>query len=400
MVRDQTIVCLATLSWDYLWQRHQELMARLARAGNRVLFVEPIGIRMPNWQDRQRLLARVRNRRRAGARGVRQPMPNVWILDPLVNPFQQVGAIHRRNVAALTNQLKDALAAVGGGTPIVWDYAPTPLALETIARLPRRLLVYDCMDALTENPKGVFPQVAEAEKELSRAADLVFVSAPALLERQKPLNPHTYLVPNGVQYEKFAGDAAPEPGALANVPHPRLLFFGGIDERVDVPLLTALAKAHPHWQLVLLGIVRTDIAALRRQSNVHFLGHIAHDALPAYLRHSDVLLLPYRRIGFSRYMYPAKLHECLAAAKPTVALWLPVMDEFRDVLRVADTPDEFEAAIVEALGEPPNSPMVERRRACARANTWEIRFECINAKLEERLADAAARSPAPRRGMG
>lgn len=115
MMRNQVIVCFSTISWDYLWQRHQEFMSRFARAGNRVLFVEPIGIRMPKWEDRGRVLARLRNRTRTGRRGLRAVAENVWAVDPLVNPFQQVGYVHRRNVAALTGRLRTALAQVGGG---------------------------------------------------------------------------------------------------------------------------------------------------------------------------------------------------------------------------------------------------------------------------------------------
>ena len=91
--------------------------------------VEPIGIRVPNWQDRQRLIARVRNRQSAGPRGLRQVLPNVWITDPLINPFQQIGIVHRRNVAALTRQIPEWVSRDWGtGTdPLdVCAHAPCP----------------------------------------------------------------------------------------------------------------------------------------------------------------------------------------------------------------------------------------------------------------------------------
>lgn len=385
MLHDQLIICFSTLSWDYLWLRHQELMARFARAGNRVLFVEPLGIRMPNWQDRGRILARVRNRRRAGERGARQVMENVWVVDPIVNPFQQVGLIHERNVRAVTGQLENAIQYVGGGTPIIWTFVPTPLAREVIARIPHELVVYDCMDALTENPKGVFSSFAESEKRLSREADIVFVTSHKLLERQRDLNLHTYYVPHGVQYEKFADDNLKEPAALASIPHPRLEFFGGIDERVDIALLKQLAQHHADWQIVLMGIVRTDIAALSPLPNVHFLGHIAHADLPAYLHYGDVFLLPYARIAFSEYINPAKLHECLAVGKPIVATALPVFEEYRDVLRVAETRDTYEELVIDALHEGVDPQRIEKRRELARENTWEKRFAEVNAHLESAL---------------
>lgn len=385
MLHDQTIVCFSSLSWDFLWLRHQELMVRFARAGNRVLFVEPIGIRMPKWEDWRRIVARVQHRREAGRRGIREVMPNVWVLDPLVNPFQQIGFVHEHNVKGLTAQLQNALAQLDGDKPIIWTFVPTPLARAVIGRISHKLVVYDCMDALTENPKGVFSSFAESEKMLSREADLVFVTSHALLERQLPLNPRTYYVPHGVEYEKFADESQTEPAALQAIPHPRLTFFGGIDERVDLELLAQLARKYPAWQIVLLGVIRTDTAALQKFPNVHFLGHIPHDALPAYLHCMDVFLLPYRHSSFSHYINPAKLHECLAVGKPTVATALPVFEEYRDVLRVADSADRFEPLVIDALAEGRDEMCIERRRARARENTWEARFGEINARVEERL---------------
>lgn len=384
MLQDELVVCFATLSWDFLWLRHQELMARFARAGNRVLFIEPIGIRMPKWEDRRRILARLQNRQRAGGRGIRRVMENVWVLDPLVNPFQQIGFVHRRNVRALTHQVRNAMDQVGGGEPIVWTFVPTPLAREVITKVAPKLVIYDCMDALTENPKGVFSSFAESEKILSREADIVFVTSHELWERQGALNPHTYYVPHGVAYEKFAEVSPDEPRALENIPHTRLAFFGGIDERVDIALLARLAAQHPAWQIVLMGIVRTDITALEKFPNVHFLGHISHDALPAYLHHVDVYLLPYVQSAFSRYMNPAKLHECLAVGKPTVATALPCFAEFRDVLSVASSDAEFERMLIQAISER-DAQAVRRRQARARENTWEKRFMEINECIEKRM---------------
>jgi len=386
LLHDKLIVCFSTLSWDFLWLRHQELMARFANAGNRVLFVEPIGIRMPKWEDRKQIVARVTNRRHAGTQGMRQVMQNLWVLDPLVNPFQQIGFVHRRNASALTAQTKHAVAQLGGGESLVWTYVPTPLAREVIANLSPKLVVYDCMDALTENPKGVFSSFAESEKILSREADLVFVTSPALLERQLPLNPHTFYVPHGVQYEKFAFDTAPEPQAFNQISHPRLAFFGGIDERVDLALLETLAGKHPEWQIVLIGIVRTDVSRLEKYSNVHFLGQKTHAELPAYLHHSDVLMMPYLLTEYSHYMNPAKLHECLAVGKPTIVTDLPCFAEFRTVLSVASSNAEFEKLLADAIAENDNGAARAARQACARENTWERRFREINARMMERLA--------------
>ncbi len=390
MLSNELVVCFSTLSWDFLWLRHQELMTRFAQAGNRVLFVEPIGIRMPGWQDRHRIVARLRNRQKAGARGIREVRKNLWVVDPLVNPFQQIGFVHERNVTALSRQLANAVAEVGGGRPIVWTFVPTPLARAVIETLDPKLVIYDCVDALTENPKGVFSSFAESERELSRRAEMVIVTSHELYERQRGLNQHTYYVPHGVDYELFTRTPEREPDELAALKHPRLAFFGGIDERVDSNLLKRLAFKHPDWEFVLLGVVRTDISELEQLPNVYFFGHIPHDDLPAYLHAVDVFLLPYAKIEYTRYINPAKLFECLAVAKPTVATNLPIFDDFRDVLAVAASAEEFERLTEAAVCEPEQVGMVEKRRERARTNTWAVRFDEAVQLIEERLNDKAA----------
>lgn len=385
MLHNELIVCFSTVSWDFLWQRHHAVMTRFAQAGNRVLYVEPIGVRMVQWRDARRIVTRLRNRRRAGKRGIREVMPNLWVLDPLVNPLQEIEFVHRRNVNTLTHQVQSAMAQLGGGTPILWTYVPTRLADDVITRLECKLVVYECVDAMTENFKGVFSSFAASEKKLSQRADLVIVTFRALLERQRAFNPSVFCVPHGVDYAWFANDTAAEPAALASIPHPRLAFFGTLDERMDFDLITRLAAQHRDWQIIFMGAVTTDAPALGKFSNVHFLGPVAHDALPAYLRHCDVLLIPYLAGVYAQYMNPVKLFEALATGKPIVVNALAAFQEFRAVLEVADDAAQFEKLVQRALAAGVDENAIARRRACARENTWDARFAEINAHVAHAL---------------
>jgi len=46
-----------------------------------------------------------------------------------------------------------------------------------------------------------------------------------------------------------------DPKDQVNIPHPRLGFFGVIDERMDLELLSGIAQARPDWHLVIIGPV-------------------------------------------------------------------------------------------------------------------------------------------------
>ena len=57
--------------------------------------------------------------------------------------------------------------------------------------------------------------------------------------------------------------------------------------------LYELAIARPSLELVMIGPVKTDVSKLLALPNVHFLGAIAYDDLPAYLQVMDLFVVPY-----------------------------------------------------------------------------------------------------------
>src|SRR5438128_5918826 len=86
MTRLPDILCIWSIDWDFIWQGHQEIMATLAEAGNRVLFVENTGVRRPRFSDLPRLRHRLRNWWR-GVMGFRQERERLFVYSPLVLPF-------------------------------------------------------------------------------------------------------------------------------------------------------------------------------------------------------------------------------------------------------------------------------------------------------------------------
>ena len=129
------------------------------------------------------------------------------------------------------------------------------------------------------------------------------------------------------------------------LPHPRLGFFGVVDERMDLNLLDTIAAARPEWQLIILGpCVKIDPATLPRRANIHYLGMKKYEELPAYLSGWDVALLPFAKNDSTKFISPTKTPEYLAAGRQVVST------SVRDVVRpygeqalvhIADTPAEF-----------------------------------------------------------
>ncbi|RYZ63661.1 MAG: glycosyltransferase family 1 protein, partial [Proteobacteria bacterium] len=298
------LIVLSHLRWDFVFQRPQHLMTRLAR-DYRVYFVEE-----PLRSD--------------GAPRIElhRPAPNLTICRPHT-PVASPG-FHDDQLPAMEMLLEGLVEQESVSDPIVWLY--TPMALPLAQKLNPRALVYDCMDELSaflNAPR----QLLQRESALLRAADLVFTGGPSLYEAKRNRHPDVHCFPSSVDvahFERAAGpvDEAPEQAAL---PHPRLGFYGVIDERLDLSLIDAIATAHRDWQIVLVGpVVKIDPASLPQGPNLHYYGQQSYERLPDFLAGWDVCLLPFALNDATRFISPTKTLEYMAAGKPVVST--PIRD--------------------------------------------------------------------------
>jgi UDP-galactopyranose mutase len=186
-----------------------------------------------------------------------------------------------------------------------------------------------------------------------------------------------------------------DPADQALIAHPRLGFYGVIDERLDIGLIGRLADLRPEWQIVLVGpVVKIDPAMLPRAANIHYLGPKPYDQLPMYLAGWDVAMLPFDRNDATRYISPTKTPEYLAAGTPVVSTSIrDVVRTYgmRGLARIADTPEEFAAAVEAALADNP----AERRRD-ADAFLTQTSWDGTWARMYQLIASVMSRTPARR----
>lgn len=280
---------------------------------------------------------------------------------------------------------------------VLWYY--TPMALPFTRHLMPRAVVYDCMDELSAFA-GADARLHEHEAELFRRSHLVLTGGHSLYEAKKGRHHNIHPLPSSVDVEHFARARyrQPEPADQAAIPRPRMGFFGVIDERMDLHLLAEVARARPDWHIVLLGpVVKIDPATLPRLPNIHYLGKKAYEELPTYLAGWDVALLPFARNDATRFISPTKTPEYLAACKPVVST--SIRDVVRPygelgLVRIADTPGGFVAAIEECLEEE-RGASAEHLRAVRRARidgflvqvSWDNTWARIDGLLSETLRE-------------
>lgn len=387
-----------------MWTNKQHIMSRLARE-HRVLHVDH-GLRtMPAYlahQARRAPLA-FAHPVRLVREGVIQRGPSLftassftpWFVRrlPLDHPARDFAA-YEAKVRRVARFLKRA----AWDDPVVWVYHP--LFGAAVDLLPRRLLVYDCVDQYAAFPeyRTEVNRVEAREERLCRAADLVLTTSAHLYQSKRAWNPeNTYLVHNVGDAEHFGRARAPAlavPDEVAGLPQPRIGFVGAVSNyKLDLGWLAHLARARPAWQMVVIGPVgladeSTDVRALKQLPNVHLLGHRAYAELPAYLKGLDIAVIPYRLNRYTEGVFPIKFFELLATGKPVVISRLPALAEYYDAVHVADDADGFVTACEAGLAELRSEKARDRaaaRVALAEHNSWPKRIGRILELIDERL---------------
>ncbi|MFC7737652.1 glycosyltransferase [Roseomonas sp. GCM10028921] len=303
------------------------------------------------------------------------------------------------SVERIQRALLDLLLAEEGQPDLVWYY--TPLAQSFAGHLTPRLVVYDCMDELSAF-KDASPGLLLEERRLLRRADLVFTGGASLYEAKRGLHPHVHCFPSSVETAHFgqARDRAlAEPPELAAIPHPRIGWFGVVDERMDLDLVAACAERRPDWSFVMIGpVVKIDPVNLPQRRNIHWLGGRRYAELPMHLSHWDAGLMPFALNKATRFISPTKTPEYLAAGLAVVST--AVADVVRpwgeeELVGIAGDADEAIAALARALENPP-ADWLERVDRRLSLMSWDQTWAGMRALIR----DARVRVVQAKRGRG
>jgi UDP-galactopyranose mutase len=371
-----TLVCFSHLRWDGVFQRPHHLMTRFARQ-RRVIF----------WEEHTELEGEIPHLYTATCErsGVVRCIPRL-----------PTGLDQRQSEEMIRGMLDDFLTREAVRKPIAWYY--TPMMMPFSRHLTTAAVVYDAMDELA-NFKGAPPELLGLERELFAKADVVFTGGYSLWEAKREQHPNAHPFPSSVEREHFAQARkmanADEPADQADLPHPRLGFYGVIDERIDFELIAALAAARPDWSIVMVGpVVKVAEEDLPRAANIHYLGGKSYAELPRYLSGWDVALMPFAINEATRFISPTKTPEYLAGGAPVVST--PIKDVIRhygdlEAVQVVGDAGAFVDACERALGlREAGGEWLAKADALLADMSWDKTFQRMDALIREAAEKRAA----------
>ena len=349
------LVCFSHLRWDYVYHRPQHLLTRFA-AKFRVFFVEePI---MYKGTDKFEVTI---------------TKSNVWRVIPMLSSRKVKKSLAERQTLLLNSlfsifEIKEY---------IFWYYSP--LAISFTKQFSPLKIIYDCNEEFSVN-KLAPATVSELESELLQKSDIVFASGINLFNVKKKCNSNIHLIPGSLDKEHFfkARKQLIEPPDQCGIPHPRIGYFGVIDERFDSKLLKSVADSRPDWHFVLIGpVVNIKMEDLPKNINIHYLGGKSYDMLPKYLSRWDVAMIPFEDNLHTKFTNPAKTPEYLAGGKPVIStLITDVVKQYGDnkLVWIVNTPFQFINGVEHELHGKNKKEWLKNVDAYLATTSWDKTF--------------------------
>lgn len=376
------IICFSNQLWDYPnWTNKRHVMYRMSKLGHKVIFVDPpinFGrVLLTQFKKGFFNLSRF-------ILGYKKE-ENVLVYTPIkFLPFPEFYAKYfSKKINKFATNFFDKKRKT-----ILWIYNSEIENLDIyLEEISRDALIYDCVDYYAGFPryssKESKDRILEIEKDLSIKSDLVFATAPGLVERLKKFNSKTFYTPNVGDYELFKDIKTKYknkiPVEMKNISHPIIGYIGALDSyKFDFELLKKSAEAYPEYNFVIIG----DIALKDREgslkelglenlSNVYFLGSIPFVKTPAYMAQFDVELIPYVYNDYTvGGCFPVKFFNTMSAGVPSVVTDLPVFSLYKNITYISKTRSDFVSNIKLALEEDSEQKISERINI-AKENTWD-----------------------------
>lgn len=338
-----TIDCILypqTLDYNYLVQRPQQLMKHFSELGVPSFF---LNLPSPHSNTPQ---------------GIVKPNDNLYIFNHI-----------------------DPMPYLQGIRPVVYYSAASHI--DIVQQYNPSLIVFDSVDEPSDEFEAWKPYYLRAVS----LSDVVLCTSDRLFETARNINPNSYLVPNGCDFEYFSQAAArtlPVPADIAGIPGPIIGYIGVVATWVDLQLIDRLATEFPECSIVVVGPLY-NVSDVPQRSNLHWLGFKAYEELASYAQQFSVGIIPFIQSNMTESVNPIKMWEYIASGLPVVSTAIPEAGKFQDLVFYSNNHDEFIYNVHRALHYD-TAELRAQRLVLAEENSWRHRAQLVLSIIEGRLA--------------
>jgi glycosyltransferase involved in cell wall biosynthesis len=303
------------------------------------------------------------------------------VIAPLMYPGYRNNTQRRINAALVSRAIHKALGPRDGRARVV--VTTLPQAADLPARLDVDGWLYCCVDDFSLWPGLDGRVMRELEMLLLPSMNRVIAVSQELQKHLKSMGAEGG-AQAGAQVELLTHGIDPQhwrepfrsvaPGWTASLRRPVVLFWGLIDERLDVSWCgSLLGDERFTGTLVLVGPSQSPppaLGLLKGSGRLLMPGQVPYESLPAVAAQADVLVMPYADLPVTRAMQPLKLKEYLATGKPVVVRELPSTQAWTKACDVVSQPQEFVQRVLERIKT--GTPAGQRQaREALSSETWQ-----------------------------
>lgn len=264
---------------------------------------------------------------------------------------------------------------------IFWLYHP--LLLDHIPK-EKGILVFDAVDDLREHSSfsSCREEILNHYRRIKEEAHLILTVSKGLEEYFSREKGWVYCIKNGVPEDFFVKKYKPLE-ELKGLDPPIIGYVGVMEGRFDVELIKMVAHSIVEGTVLLAGPIWEGMEELKNEERITFLGFRPYKQVPSIIQSFQVALIPHLVNPLTESMDPIKLYEYLAVGCSVVSTRVAGVEEFEDVIEIADSREEFVIAVKRVLKEPGLSSV---RREAAKGHTWKKRILEIQRLLMRRVA--------------
>jgi glycosyltransferase involved in cell wall biosynthesis len=268
---------------------------------------------------------------------------------------------------------------------IFWFFEPNSLIQSLhLLDIKHKHLIFDCVD--------YFP-IKELKFALKKSTDIFCISQTMqkllnqLTKSKKTIN----LIPQGFDLNSFKKYKSVSNIDFSKDKTYKIGFVGGIDNRLNYPLIIDLVKNNPQWQFLFYGPWqklnkqnRNLLNNLRDFPNTSW-GKASKKEVPKVILNFDVGIIPYEiKQKKNYYSYPMKMFEYFYLGKPVVSTPIVELQDkrFSKFVKIAKDSRKFEQSIKTLLSQAWPISFQKEQRRMAIVNSWEKKLNSISNQLK------------------